>query len=94
MCFTAQKGRTLHLLKQGSKNVPANRKRRKIDLAGTFDEYIKATVPLSQHMSSNMGNMLSSGARQQPSNVDMTRPENKEKLPSTPNRQMASRKGP
>ena len=33
------KGRTIHLLKAGSKPVPQDRKRRKVSLAGTFAEY-------------------------------------------------------
>jgi len=36
---TDEKGRTIHLLKQSSKPVPQERKRRKINLIGTFDEY-------------------------------------------------------
>ena len=32
-------GKTLHLLKSGSKPVPAQRVRRKVQLLGTFDQY-------------------------------------------------------
>jgi len=34
-----QKGRTLHLLKQSSKPVPQERKRRQIALKGTFQQF-------------------------------------------------------
>ena len=33
------KGRTLHLLKSSSKPVPQQRKRRKVEILGTFDQY-------------------------------------------------------
>ena len=33
------KGRTIHLLKQSSKPVPQERKRRKIELFGTFEQF-------------------------------------------------------
>jgi len=44
LCFvcTEHKGRTVHLLKASSKPVPQERKRRKIDIAGTFQEYKSA----------------------------------------------------
>lgn len=37
--YIEQKGRTLHLLKARSKPVPQVRKRRKIDLLGTFQQF-------------------------------------------------------
>ena len=37
--FTEHKGKTLHLLKSGSKPVPQQRKRRKIEILGTFDQF-------------------------------------------------------
>ena len=37
--WAERKGRTIHLLKASSKKVPQERKRRKIDLLGTFDEF-------------------------------------------------------
>jgi hypothetical protein len=38
--FVAEnKGRTIHLLKERSKPVPQERKRRKIDIMGTFEQY-------------------------------------------------------
>ena len=36
-----KRGRTIHLLKQQSKPVPQNRKRRKIALAATPEEFAK-----------------------------------------------------
>ena len=33
------KGRTIHLLKHSSKPVPQERKRRKIELFGTFEQF-------------------------------------------------------
>ena len=44
LCFICKerKGRTIHLLKASSKPVPQERKRRKIDIAGTFQEYKSA----------------------------------------------------
>ena len=36
------KGRTLHLLKSSSKPVPQQRKRKKISLYGTFEQYKEA----------------------------------------------------
>ena len=40
MC-AEQKGRTIHLLKQSSKPVPQERKRRKIELKGTFQQFVQ-----------------------------------------------------
>ena len=40
MC-AEQKGRTIHLLKQSSKPVPQERKRRKIELKGTFQQFMQ-----------------------------------------------------
>ena len=37
--FTEHKGKTLHLLKSGSKPVPQQRKRKKIEILGTFDQF-------------------------------------------------------
>ena len=40
LCLCAeQKGKTIHLLKAGSKPIAPERKRRKIDIKGTFQEY-------------------------------------------------------
>lgn len=36
---TEHKGKTLHLLKANSKPVPQIRKRRKISIKGTFEEF-------------------------------------------------------
>ena len=41
-CFvilTENKGKTLHLLKAGSKPVPQERKRKKIEILGSFDQF-------------------------------------------------------
>lgn len=43
-----QKGKTVHLLKQRSKPVPQQKKRRKINLLGTFDEYKHAVEERKQ----------------------------------------------
>ena len=43
-----QKGRTVHLLKQRSKPVPQQTKRRKIDLLGTFEQYKHAVEERKQ----------------------------------------------
>ena len=43
-----QKGRTVHLLKQRSKPVPQQKKRRKIDLLGTFEQYKHAVEERKQ----------------------------------------------
>lgn len=46
-----RKGNTLHLLKQGSKAVPQERKRRKISLAGTPQQWNEIhSQPASQAM--------------------------------------------
>ena len=38
-CAIENKGRTLHLLKASSKPVPEQRKRRKVEILGSFDQY-------------------------------------------------------
>ena len=45
------KGRTLHLLKAKSKPVPQQRKRRKIELLGTFDQFKQSQEEFKQEES-------------------------------------------
>ena len=45
------KGRTIHLLKQSSKPVPQERKRRKISLFGTFEQFKQAQEEQKQEES-------------------------------------------
>ena len=52
MCLE-KRGRTIHLLKQQSKPVPQNRKRRKIALATTPEEYIK-NIPVAEDFAQKM----------------------------------------
>ena len=39
---TEKNGKTLHLLKARSKPIPYSKKRRKIEILGTFDQYKKS----------------------------------------------------
>ena len=49
--YIEHKGRTLHLLKAKSKPVPQQRKRRKIELLGTFDQFKQSQEEFKQEES-------------------------------------------
>jgi len=46
--FLESRGRTIHLLKAGSKKVPQERTRRKISLLGTYEEFKQQTEEQKQ----------------------------------------------
>ena len=68
ICAISEKnGKTLHLLKAGSKLAPSGRSRRKVELLGTFGEYTESKKkPVSQtHMAApnqNAGQINSGGS--------------------------------
>ena len=41
MIYIEKSGKTIHLLKQSSKQITSSKKRKKVDILGTYTEYMQ-----------------------------------------------------